>query len=242
MLVARAGLVQVVYADATAAHANLTQQADGGLRYQYNPRLVGAGRLLPRGAILDRTGLPLATSDPSTLTPFAARLRSLGLAPSCTTGAADRCYPLGGLAFHLIGDADRQLNWAARNTSFAEQDFDAQLKGLRRPSADGDRRAPTRRRDVHRGATRLCRAAAPGAPQGQPVSAAVRAILDRDRTVRLTIDAGLQVAVARAVRDRAVASGIWPWRGGRARPGERRAARRRQLSVARTVRTCAASA
>ena len=41
------------------------------LRYQYNPRLVAAGRRITRGTIYDRTGLPLATSRPEELAPFA---------------------------------------------------------------------------------------------------------------------------------------------------------------------------
>ena len=42
----RVTLVQVVRGDRVAARANLTQQADGGYRYRYNPRLVAAARQL----------------------------------------------------------------------------------------------------------------------------------------------------------------------------------------------------
>ncbi len=58
----RAGWVQTVKADSIAAAASLTEQADGAVRFQYNPRLVAAARLIERGTILDRHGLPLATS------------------------------------------------------------------------------------------------------------------------------------------------------------------------------------
>ena len=40
-----------------------------------------------------------------------------------------RCYPLGGLAFHVLGDWTHQANWAARNSSYLERESDARLKG-----------------------------------------------------------------------------------------------------------------
>jgi cell division protein FtsW (lipid II flippase) len=206
MLIGRAGLVQVVRADAIAARANLTQQADGGYRFQYNPRLVAAGRTLTRGTIFDRNGIPLATNDPSDVAAAAGQLRALGLTPACLD-AASRCYPLGGLGFHLVGDSDRQLNWAARNTSFVEQDFDAHLKGyddhaqtvtLTHPRSNQTLTAV--RRD-YSALLPLIR------HKGNPDHDSVRRIAERDRDLHLTVDAGLQVALARAVRDRAIAAG-----------------------------------
>ncbi len=41
----------------------LVVQADGARRYQYNPRLQEVSAKIPKGAIYDRNGLPLATSD-----------------------------------------------------------------------------------------------------------------------------------------------------------------------------------
>ena len=38
--------------------------ADGGYRFEYNPRLLSAARTLVRGTIYDRHKLPLATSRP----------------------------------------------------------------------------------------------------------------------------------------------------------------------------------
>ena len=64
IIVVRAADVQVVHADTFATRANLTQQADGGYRYQYNPRLASAARGIVRGTIFDRDGVPIATSRP----------------------------------------------------------------------------------------------------------------------------------------------------------------------------------
>jgi cell division protein FtsW (lipid II flippase)/cell division protein FtsI/penicillin-binding protein 2 len=180
LIVTRAADVQVVHADAFATRANLTRQADGGYRYQYNPRLVSAARSIVRGTIVDRDGLPLATSRPDEIEKFAPQYRKLGLDVAATCRSGERCYPLGSLAFHVLGDA-RQINWAARNTSYAEKDFDARLKGF----DDRSELLPLVRH------------------KGRPGHAAVRRIVDRDRTVRLTIDAGLQIRTARALREQA---------------------------------------
>ena len=60
-LVAVAFRVQVVQADALAVRPHLGIQADGGRRFEYNPRMIDLVRTIPRGTIYDRTGLPLAT-------------------------------------------------------------------------------------------------------------------------------------------------------------------------------------
>src|SRR5688500_9444747 len=210
LIVVRAADVQVVRADAFATRATLTQQADGGYRYQYNPRLISAARSIVRGSIFDRDGLPLATSRPAEIEKFAPQYKKLGLelARTCLSGG-ERCYPLGGLAFHVLGDATRQTNWAARNTSYVEQDFDERLKGFddRAHTVEVlNRRAGTTHAVIRRDYSELLPLVR---HKGRPTHADVRRMLERERSLRLTIDAGLQVRTARALRDQA----------GRAHPG-----------------------
>jgi cell division protein FtsW (lipid II flippase) len=219
LIVVRAADVQVVRADTFATRANLTQQADGGYRYQYNPRLITAARSIVRGTIFDRDGLPIASSRPAEIEKFASQYKKLGLElthtcpsgserPSTSLGAAlsrveGRCYPLGGLAFHVLGDATRQINWAARNTSYIEQDFDARLKGYddRAHTVDVlNWRAGTTHAVIRRDYSELLPLVR---HKGHPAHADVRRILERDRNLRLTIDAGVQVRTARALRDQA---------------------------------------
>src|SRR4029453_5625401 len=42
----------------------------------------------------------------------------------------ERCYPLGGRAFHLLGDVRTRVNWGAPNTSYVERDAEDRLRGF----------------------------------------------------------------------------------------------------------------
>jgi cell division protein FtsW (lipid II flippase) len=207
-LTGRAALVQVVRADSVATEANLTEQADGGFRFQYNPRLLAAGRGLARGTIFDRNGIPLATSRPAERLAVAEAYAKLGMTPDCPPApATGRCYPLGGMAFHLLGEADRQTNWAARNASFVERDMDARLKGFDdRPQTVEVTHPRTGRTvmAVKRDYTELLPLVR---HKARPGHRDVRQLMERSRDVHLTVDAGLQALVAQALRDHVTASG-----------------------------------
>jgi cell division protein FtsW (lipid II flippase)/cell division protein FtsI/penicillin-binding protein 2 len=206
-LAIRIGVVQVAAADRYAAQPTLTQQADGGYRYQYNPRLLAAARQIVRGTIYDRNGLPIASSRPDEIRSASERFRKAGVTTSPCPGEEARCYPLGGAAFHVLGNADRQINWAARNTSFVEEDFDARLKGYDdRPEA-----VRVSRRDGSGTVTAVRRDYSDLLPlvrhKGNPSHRAVRRITEASRDLRLTLDAPLQYEVAQALRARATAAG-----------------------------------
>jgi cell division protein FtsI/penicillin-binding protein 2 len=112
-----------------------------------------------------------------------------------------RCYPLGGLAFHVVGDWTHQANWAAGNASYLERDNDARLKGYDDRARLVDVVNPrTGRRD--QAVRRDFRELLPLVRQRyRPDSSAVRAIRSRERDVQTSIDARLQVRVAAALRD-----------------------------------------
>src|SRR6185503_11925247 len=131
IVVGRAAWVQVVRADRIASAASLVEQRDGGYRFEYNPRLLAASRLIRRGTIYDRNGLPLATSEPDEIRDAPKIYHGAGLSPleTCEPDSG-RCYLLGGPAFHVVGDSRYQSNWAVRNSSYVERDSDAQLKGF----------------------------------------------------------------------------------------------------------------
>jgi len=201
-IVARAGWVQIVRADEIAAAPSLAEQADGGYRFEYNPRLLSAARTLTRGTIYDRAGLPLATSRPAEIAGVGAAYERAGavVASDCGDPSA-RCYPLGGFGFHLVGDWTRQTNWAARNSSYFERDADARLKGfddhariVEAIDPRSGRRIQVVRRDLG--------ALLPLVRQRyRPWSDSVAALRSRVRDVTTTIDARLQMRAAAALRD-----------------------------------------
>lgn len=221
LLVGRAAWVQVPDADDVTLRPALVRQADGDVRYRYNPRLLLASRVLPRGSVLDRHGFVLATNEPARAEAFEDRLHTLGAGTSgeCPTneGAfssaslsvaaqAPRCYPLGGRAFHVIGESSRQVNWAARNTSFVERDSNGVLQGFE------DR---ARMVNVHpRGGeseTVVARDYRDLLPllrnKGNPDHPDVRRLVERPRDVQVTVDGPFQALVAEALEARARAAG-----------------------------------
>ena len=201
-ILSRAAWVQILYADEIAAATSLAEQADGGHRFEYNPRLLSAARSLTRGSIYDRNGLPLATSRPDEIAGLDATYEgaSAVAAEECPDPSA-RCYPLGGLSFHLIGDWTRQSNWGAPNSSYVERDNDTRLKGyddrpqlVETANPRTGKSGQAVRRDLS-GLLPLVR------QRYRPGSEAVVAIRSRARDVQTTIDARLQARVAAALRD-----------------------------------------
>jgi cell division protein FtsW (lipid II flippase)/cell division protein FtsI/penicillin-binding protein 2 len=208
VIAARVAWVQVVRADDFAAAASVSEQADGGYRFEHNPRLLRAARTLTRGTIYDRNGLPLATSRADEMGALAAAYKAAGSAVVQPCDAAQsRCYPLGGLAFHLLGDWNEQTNWAARNSSYVERDSESQLKGY------DDHAAPVqvvnpRTGQTHDAIARDYRELLPLIRQRYWLrSSAIDALRARTRDVHTTIDARLQVRAAAALRERIEAGG-----------------------------------
>ena len=202
VVLSRAAWVQVVRADDMASAPSLTEQADGGYRFEYNPRLLAAARSLERGSIYDRNGLPLATSRAEEIAALGSSYENEGgVALDDCADASGRCYPLGPFAFHLVGDWTHQSNWAARNSSYFERDSDARLKGyddkaefVEVTNPRTGQRTQAIRRDF--------RALLPLVRQKyRPNSRAVAAIRSTSRDVKTTIDARLQARVAAALRD-----------------------------------------
>jgi cell division protein FtsW (lipid II flippase) len=203
VLLVALGRVQIVRADELVVRPHLGMQADGSRRYQYNPRVLDVAREIPRGRVLDRRGLPLAVETAAEARNARADYNRLGISldASCPDPSA-RCYPVGGRLFHLIGDARSRLNWGASNTAFVERDAEARLRGfddhqtlIRTVDRQG---APAwaLRRD-YRDLVPLLR------HRYQPAHRSVKAILNKPRDVRTTIDAALQLKTAAIVADQA---------------------------------------
>ena len=195
VLVAGLVKVQAVQPDDYLVRPQLSMQADGGRRYLYNARVLDVARQIPRGTIFDRQGLPLATGDPNLVAKSADDYRTFDIEVdrSCPN-RGDRCYPLGGVAFHVLGDARTRLNWTASNSSYIERDAEDRLRGfddheatIRTTDESGQTTIAVKR--DYRELVPLVR------HRYQPNHAAVKAVLKRPRDVRLTLDARLQSRV-----------------------------------------------
>jgi cell division protein FtsW (lipid II flippase)/cell division protein FtsI/penicillin-binding protein 2 len=194
--------IQILHADDFLVRPQLGVQADGVRRHAYNPRVLDVARQIPRGTIFDRRGLPLATDDVTVMEGARAEYQKLGisLADVCAS-ATERCYPLAGRAFHVLGDVSR-VNWSAPNTSYVERDAEAALRGFDDhatvvQTVDGSgRQVSTLRRD-YREIVPLVR------HRYEPQHPAVIALRHRSRDVRMTLDAGLQLRIASIVEAQA---------------------------------------
>jgi cell division protein FtsW (lipid II flippase) len=194
--VAMAATVQTLRADDYLVRPQLGLQADGGRRFQYNPRVLEVLRSIPRGTIYDRRGLPIASGDLATLTKAAPEFAKLGheMANACPV-PSDRCYPAGPALFHVLGDANTRANWSAANSSYVERDaedllrgFDDHAKTVATTDRDG-RPALAVRRDFGAMVPLVRHRYEPDHPD-------VKAVLTRNRDVRVTIDTRLQLAAA----------------------------------------------
>lgn len=211
MVIAAIGLVivvlrvQVAQADAVLVRPHLGLQGDGMRRYQDNPRILDIVRRIPRGTIVDRNGLTLATDNADLLRKAAPAYARVGISvasacPQVGTTGGDRCYPLGGQAFHLLGDARTRRNWSASNTSFVERDSEAKLRGFDDHATvvgviEPDGSAGSALRRDYRDLVPLMR------HRYQPDHAVTKAAMAGDRQLRLTIDARLQARAASIVSE-----------------------------------------
>ena len=200
IVVGKIAYIQTIAADRTVAATALTIQADGVRRFEYNPRLIAAAQLIVRGTISDRNGIPLATSRVADLQAHASLLLDLGVSPTdvCPRDGA-RCYPFGGLTYHLLGDWRSHVNWAAQNTSFIERDEDKRLRGYDDHATVVDVADPRTGRQTKVIRRDLIELVPLLRHRNQPNHEVVRQILDRPRDIRTSIDIRLQVKVASAL-------------------------------------------
>ena len=155
-----------------------------------------------------------------------------------------RCYPLGGFAFHLLGDWNAQTNWAARNSSYVERDSDAQLKGYddhaREVQVVNPRTGKRARGHLRATTVSCCRSSGSATGCAVPRVIALRA---RNRDVHTSIDARLQIRASRGVARPDRGRQERAWRRGGARSVERAKCWRRSAIPGRqSVRSSGAAA
>jgi len=194
IVMARFAWIQLVRADATLVRPTLVMQADGVRRYQYNPRLIEAARLVPKGTIFDRAGLPLATSDMALLDKHRPDYQKLGVAFDQNIDKNDtRYYPLGPAMFYLLGDTRSRLKQGASNTAFVERTSRVRLQGFDDVAEVEEMRDPATGQLVSRVKRDYTALIPLLRHRYEPNNAQVKAILERPRDVHMSIDAALQL-------------------------------------------------
>jgi cell division protein FtsI/penicillin-binding protein 2 len=159
---------------------------DGVKRPQHNPRLNLLAASIPRGNILDRNGIILATSNWAELDKRRAEYQKLGVdIDSCCQRLDSREYPFGSATVQFLGDLRNGENFHATNASLVEHDSNARLQGYR----DYTDLAPVVRY------------------RHQKNNPLVQALLNRNRDVRTTIDIRLQLKAAEILRTQLAAEG-----------------------------------
>ncbi|MDX2151729.1 MAG: FtsW/RodA/SpoVE family cell cycle protein [Bryobacteraceae bacterium] len=192
VILAKAAWVQVVRADATLGAGVFTVQADGYKRYAYNPRLMAIARSIPRGTIFDRNGVPLASRDWAEIEKNREQYARMGISLPAMAPRDDRFYPLGASTVHLLGDLRTRANWGARNSSLAERDYAVTLQGYDDRALVVELKDPQSGKPVYtvrydyRELVPLLR------HRYEPNHEAVRRVRERDRSLKLSIDARLQ--------------------------------------------------
>jgi hypothetical protein len=137
----RAFQVQVWAADETMARSALVR-----LRTAHYGSTTTHGCCRPRRQLLvrrddrDRNGVPLATSDRAVVQKQAPALGRLGIdAKGHLPESRSRCYPFGGRMYHLLGDANTQLDWTADEQLVRRGGAGARLLGYNDFAARADR-------------------------------------------------------------------------------------------------------
>ncbi len=146
-------------------------EADGVKRPQHNPRMNSLAREIPRGAIYDRNGIPLATSSWAELERHQQDYQALGISLEQAASRFDnRHYPFGAALALVLGDLRTGENFHASNASLVEHDSATRLQGYEYAELAG-----------------LVRY------RHQPGNPAIAKLLARDRNVKLTLDVRLQL-------------------------------------------------
>ena len=184
----------------------LVADRSGARMFSYNPRIAILMNRLQAGSLYDRKGKLLATSKPEMVVQQRDSLVAAGLdlrnLQSITHRRLDRYYPFEENMFFWTGDANTNVFMGGMNGYFAEYELDAELRGFETPIKNYTVTASRFResRFLPRTVTEMTvaekdySALAPLLLAGIN-SGEVEKFKQRNRDVKLTMDAALQTSI-----------------------------------------------
>ena len=189
----------------------LVADRSGERMFSYNPRISILMNRLQAGDLLDRKGKLLATSNHEFLMKQKDSLLSLGISreslESFAYKRADRYYPFGDQMFFWTGDANTGVFNGGSNGYFAEYAHGADLRGFPTPASKFQVSATRFRenRFLPQTTTEMTvnkrdYSALSSLLLAGINSSEVRAFKKRNRDVRLTMDAALQVNIQKSIQ------------------------------------------
>jgi cell division protein FtsW (lipid II flippase) len=188
----------------------LVADKSGARMFSYNPRIAVLMNKLQAGTLYDRDGRILATSNPLLIQKQRRLLDSSGISnynlDSAMHKRLTRYYPFEEQMFFWVGDANSGVFNGSTNGYFAEYEHAAELRGFNMPVASYNTHASRFKEDrfLPRGVKEMSvskkdySALAPLLIAGIN-SNEVTAFKNRNRDVKLTVDADLQTKIQKSI-------------------------------------------
>jgi cell division protein FtsW (lipid II flippase) len=188
----------------------LVADRSGARMFSYNPRIAILMNRLQAGNLYDRNGVLLATSKPDIVKKQHRQLVLAGASgyniDSAMHKRLDRYYPFDDQMFFWTGDANTGVFNGSSNGYFAEYEHAAELRGFKMPTTNFNVTANRYQEDrfLARGVKEM-NVVKKDYSELSPLllaginSKAVEAFKNRNRDVRLTMDAGLQTSIQNSI-------------------------------------------
>ncbi len=207
-ILGRAAYFQLMQPDQFAIKGAEVRFGDKTLGLAYNPRLREILQQIPKGDVLDRNGLPLATNNWDTVQRHNADYQRLGVALDQTAVRNEsRHYPMGPEFFYLVGDQRTTLHRGASNTAFLEHDARTRLQGFDDRREVVELHDPESDESYHVFQYDYSELLPLLRHRHEKDNPQVKEFIDRQRDVRMSIDSQLQLRASEILKNHLAKTG-----------------------------------